>query len=127
MPGFTVLHYLPEFAQTPKIESVMPSNHLILCHTLILLLSIFPRIRVFSIELALHIRWPKYWNFSISPCNEYSGLISFRLTGLISLLSKELSRVFSSTTVQKHQFFGTQPSLWSNSHIHTQQLENPQF
>ena len=60
---------------------------------------------VFSNELALHIRWPKYWNFSISPCNEYSGLISFRLTGLISLLCKELAGVFSSTTVRKRQFF----------------------
>ena len=67
--------------------------------------------RVFSNELALHIRWPKYWSisFSISPSNEYSGLISFRLTDLISLLSKGLSRVFSSTTVQKHQFFVAQP------------------
>ena len=84
-----------------SIESVMPSNHLILCHPLFLLPSIFPSIRVSSNELALHIRWPKYWSFgfSISPCNEYSGLISFRITGLISLLSKGLSRVFSSTTV----------------------------
>ena len=63
------------------IESVMPSNHLILCHPLLLLPSIFPSIRVFSNELALHIRWPKYWSFSfsISPSNEYSGLISFRM------------------------------------------------
>ena len=64
-----------------SIESVMPSNHLILCRPLLLLLSIFPSIRVFSNESALHIRWPKYWsfNFSISPSNEYSGLISFRI------------------------------------------------
>ena len=64
-----------------SIESVMPSNHLILCHLLLLLPSIFPRIRVFSSESALHIRWPKYWifSFSISPSNEYSGLISFRI------------------------------------------------
>ena len=64
-----------------SIESVMPSNHLILCHLLLLLPSIFPSIRVFSSELALHIRWPKYWSFcfSISPSNEYSGLISFRI------------------------------------------------
>jgi len=61
-----------------SIESVMPSNHLILCHPLLLLPSIFPSIRVFSSELVLHIRWPKYWNFSISPSNEYSRLISFR-------------------------------------------------
>ena len=64
-----------------SIEMVMLSNHVILCHPLLLLLSIFPSIRVFSKELALHIRWPKYWslNFSISPANEYSGLISFRI------------------------------------------------
>ena len=103
-----------------SIKLVMPSNHLILCHPL-LLLSIFPSIRVFSSESVLHIRWPEYWNFSfsISPSNEYSGLISLGLTGLISLLSKGLSGVFSNTTVQKHQFFNTQLSLWSNSHIHT--------
>ena len=92
------------------IELVMPSNHLILCHPLLLLLSIFPSIRVFSNESVLLIRWPKYWSFSISPSNEYSGLISFRITGLISLQSKGLSGVFSNTTVQKHQFFGAQLS-----------------
>ena len=104
-----------------SIESVMPSNHLILCHPLLLLPSVFPSIRVFSHESALHIRWPKYWSFSfsISPSNEYSGLISLGWTGWISLLSKGLSRVFSNTTVQKHQFLGTQLSLQSNSHIHT--------
>ena len=62
-----------------SIESVMPSNHLILCHPLVLLLSIFPNIRIFSNESALLIRWPKYWNFSISPCNVYLGLISFKI------------------------------------------------
>ena len=100
-----------------SIESVMASNHLILCHSL-LLLSIFPSIKVFSNESALHIRWPKYWSFSfsISPSNEYSKLIFFRMD---SLQSKGLSRDFSNTTVQKHQFFSTQLSLWSNSHIHT--------
>ena len=87
-------------------ESVMPSNHLILCHPLLLLPSIFPNIRVFSSESVLCIRWPKYWSFSfnISPSNECSGLIPLGLTFRISLLSKELSRVFSNTTVQKHQF-----------------------
>ena len=81
-PGFPVLHHLPEFAQTlMSIESVMPSNHLILCHPFLLLLSIFSSTRVFSKELVLHIRWPRYWSFSfsISPSNEYSGLISFRI------------------------------------------------
>ena len=103
------------------IKSMMPSNHLILCHPLLLLPPIFPIIRFFSKESALCVRWPKYWSFSfsISPSNEYPGLISFRLTGLISLLSKGLSRVFSSTTVQKHQLFSVQPSLWTNSHMHT--------
>ena len=109
MPVFPILHYLPEFAQTHvhwwaavygvaqsrtrlkrlsgssmSIESVMPSNHLILCCPFLLLPSIFPSIRVFSNELILPIRWPKYWSFSfsISPSNEYSGLISFLgLTG----------------------------------------------
>ena len=82
--GFPVLHHLPEFAQIMSIESVMPSNHLILCCPLFLMPSIFPSIKVFSNELALCIRWPKYWSFSfsISPFNEYSGLISFRIDWL---------------------------------------------
>ena len=107
-----------------SIELVMSSNHLILCHPFLLPPSIFPSIRVFSNESALHIRWPKYWSFSfsINPSTEYSGLIPL---GLISLLSKGLSRVFSNTTVWKHQFFGTQLSLWSNSHIHIRLLEKP--
>ena len=88
----------------------MPSNHLTLCHPLLLLPSLFPSIKVFSNESALYIRWPKYWSFSfsISPSNEYSGLIALGLTGWISLQSKGLSRVFSNTTVQKHQLFSTQ-------------------
>ena len=199
-----------------SIELVMPSNHRILCRALLLLPSISPSIRVFSNELLLCIRWPKYWSFSfsISPSNEYSGLISFRmgwldllvvqgtlksllwhhsskalilwcsaffiesyiplssclpsfpasvsfpeswvftsggqnigvsawasvlsrniqhwffpseLTGLLSLQSKKLSTVFSSTTIKKHQLFDIQVSLWSNSHIHTWQLEKTQL
>ena len=80
MPGFPVLHHLPELAHS-RPESVMPSNHLILCFSLLLLPSIFPRIRVFSNESALHIRRPNYWSFisSISLSSEYSGLISFRM------------------------------------------------
>ena len=80
-PGLPVHHQLPEFTQTQVHESVMPSNHLSLCRPLLLLPSIFPSIRVFSNESVLHIRWPKYWSFtfSISPSNEYSGLISFRI------------------------------------------------
>ena len=79
--GFPVLHYLPELLKLMSIESVMPSNPLILCHPLLLLPSIFPSIRVFSNESVLCIRWPKYWSFSfsISPSNEYSGLTSFRI------------------------------------------------
>ena len=111
-----------------SIESVMPSNHLILCHPLFLP-SIFPSIRVSSNESALCTRWPKYWSFifSISPSNEYLGLISFWLTCLISLQSKGLSRVFSGTRIWKHQFFGAQNSLRSNSHICTWLLEKPQL
>ena len=94
-------------------ESVMPSNRLVLCYPLLHLPSIFPSIGVFSNELALRIRWPKCWSFSlnIGPSNEHSGLISLGWTGWISLQSKGLSRVFSNTTVQKHQFFGAQLSL----------------
>ena len=97
-----------------SIKSVMPSNHLILCRPLLLPSSIFPSIRVFSNESVLHIRWPKYrsFSFSISPSNEYSGLISIR-TDWLDLLAVQgtLESPFSNTTVQKHQFFGTQPSL----------------
>ena len=101
-----------------SIESVMPSTHLILYQPLLLPPSIFPpSIRVFSKESVLHIRWPKYWSFSFSssPSNEYSGLIPWGWTRWIFLQSKGLSRVFSNTTVQKHQFFSTQISLQSNS------------
>ena len=83
MPDFPIRHHLPEFAQTLSIELMMPSNHLILCHPLLLLpSSVFPSFRVFSNELAFHVRWPKYWSFSISPSSEYSGLISFRIDWL---------------------------------------------
>ena len=115
-----------------SIESVMPSNHLILCHALLLLPSIICSIRVFSSESSLHIRWPKNikrsFSFRISPSNEYSGLFSFRIDLFVNPKefqsskvpkSKGFSRVFSNTTVQKHQFFSSQPSLWSNSRIHT--------
>ena len=96
-----------------SIESVMPSNHLILCHPLLLLSSIFPSISVFSSESALCIRWLNNWSFSfsINTFNEYLGLTPLGLTGLISLLSKGLSRVFPNTTVQKHQIFNAKPSL----------------
>ena len=115
MPGFPVLHYLSELLRLMSFESVMPSNHLILYHPLLFQPSTFPSIRVFSNELVLCIRWPKYWSFSfsISPSNEYSGLISFRIDWCwIFLQSKRLSRVFFNCfTIQKHQFFFSQLSL----------------
>ena len=106
MPDFLSIANSQSLLKLMSIESVMPSNHLIFCHPL-LLPSIFPSIRVISSESVLCIRWPKYWSFSfnISPSNEYSGLISFK-TGLMILQSKD-SKVFN-TTVQKHQFFGIQ-------------------
>ena len=81
MPGFLSITKFQSLLKLMCIESLTPSNHLILCHPLLLPPSIFPSIRVFSNESVLHIRWPKYWNFSfsISPYSEYSGLISFRI------------------------------------------------
>ena len=101
-------------------EFVILSNHRILCHPL-LLPSIFPSIRVFLYELALHIRWPKYWSLNISPSNEYSKLISFR-TDWFDLLVVQGHHVFSSITIAKHRFLCAQPSLWSKSQIHTWSL-----
>ena len=100
-------------------ESVMPSNHLILCRPLLLLPSIFPSIRVISNESALCIRWPKYWSFSfsISPSNEYSGLISFRIDWFDLLAVQGTLKSLLQHHSSKHQFFSTQLSLWSNSHI----------
>ena len=97
-PGCPVLHQLLNLLKLMSIESVMPSNHLILCHPLVILPSIFPRIRVFSIESILGIRWPKYWSFSFSIrlSNEYSGLISFRMDWL-DLLAVQGTLEFSPT------------------------------
>ena len=94
-----------------SIESVMPSNHLILCCPPLLPRSIFPSIRVFSSQSALRIRWPKYWSFSISPSVNIQDWSPSGRTGWISLQSKGLSRVFSNTTVQKHQLFCAQLCL----------------
>ena len=96
-----------------SIELVMPSNHLILYRPLLLLPSILPSIRVFSNESTLCMRWPKYWSFSfsISPSNEYSGLISFRMDWLDMFAVQGTLKNLLNTTVQKHQFFGTQLSL----------------
>ena len=102
-------------------ESVMPSNHLILCRPLLLPPSIFPSIRVFSNESVLCIRWTKYWSlsFSISPSNEYSGLISFRMDWLDLLAVQGTLKSLLQHTVQKHPFFSAWLSLQSNPHIHT--------
>ena len=120
-PGLPVHHHLPEFTQTHihQARDVIQPSHPLL----------FPsrpapnpaNIRVFSNESTLHMRWPKYCSFSlsISPSKEHPGLILLRWMGWISLRSKELARVFSNTTVQKHQFFRAQLSLQSSSHIHT--------
>ena len=125
MPGSLVLDHLPEFDQTCVCwfgDVIQPFRPL---YPLLLLLSVFPSIRIFSNRLALHIRWPKYWSFSysISPSNEYLALISFR-TDWLDLLS--VQGALKSTTIQKHSFIGVQPSSWSNSHIHTWLLEKPQ-
>ena len=112
-PGFPVHYQLPELTQTHVHRVVMPSNHLILCHPLLLLLSIFPSIRVFSNESALHIRWPKYWSFSfsISPSNEYSGLISFRMDWLDLLAVQGTLKSLLQHRSSKASFFCAQLSL----------------
>ena len=109
-----------------SIESVMPSNHPILCHTLLLLPSIFPSIRVFSNESALHIRWTKDWSFSftISPSNEYSGLISFRMDWL-DLLAFQGTLKSLLQHNSKASVLQAPTSLWLNSHICTWLLEKP--
>ena len=114
----SILHHLPEY-----IELVIPSNHLILCHPL-LLPSICPSIRVLSNESALRIQWPKFWSFSISSSNEYSGLISFRmdwldLPAIQGTLNSLLQHHSSKASILRHS------ALWSNSHIHTRLLEKP--
>ena len=108
-------------------ELVMPSNHFTLCNPLPLPPSIFPSIRVFSHDSALHIKWPKYltFSFTISPYIEYSGLISFRMDWLDLPDVQGTLKNLLQTTVQKHQFIGIHPSLCFNSHIHTWLLEKP--
>ena len=120
-PGLPVHHQLPEFSQTHVHrvgDAIQPSHPL--SPLLLLLPSIFPSIRIFSNESVLRIRWPKYWSFSfsVSPSNEYSGLISFRIDWFDLVVQGTLG-VFSNTTIQKHQFFSVQLSLSSNFHIHT--------
>ena len=125
--GFPSITNCQSLFKLMSIESVMPSSHLILCHPLLLQPSIFPSIRVFSNESVLRIRWPNIGasaSASVLPVN-IQDWFSLPLTGLMSLQSKGLSRVFSNTTVQKHQFFSSQIPSWSNSHIHTWLLEKP--
>ena len=120
-PDSSVLHYLVELAQILIYwvsDAIQPSHPLSP-----------PAFNLFQCQDLLwwvgsHIRWPKYWSFSHSPSDEYSGLISFRIDWINLFAVQGLSWVYSNTTVQKHQFFGTQPSLWSNSHIHIWLLEN---
>ena len=121
-PGFPVC--LLKFM---SIESVMPSNHLILCRPFLLLPSVFPSIRVLCNESALCIKWPKYWSFSIRPPNEYSGLIFFRIDWFDSLCYPLDFQESSSAHNSIHQFFGVQTSLWSNSHICTWLLKKPEL
>ena len=120
MPGFPVLHHLLDLLKLMSIELVMPSNHLILCHPLFLLPSVLPNIMVFSNELALHIRWPKYWSFSfiISPSSEYSWLTSIRIDWFDLLAVQGTLKSILQHHVQKHYFFCAQLSLWSKFHIH---------
>ena len=129
MLGFRVLQYAQSLLKFTSIESVMLFNHLILCCSLLLCLQHIPSIRVFTQGSVIPIWWPKYWSFtlSISSSKEYSVWISFRITALISMESTGLSRAFCSTAIRKIQIFGTQPSLWSNSHIHTWLMENQRF
>ena len=110
-----------------SIESVMPSSHLTLCNPLLLLPPIPPSIRVFSNESTLRMRWPRYWSFRFTSFlpKKSQGWSPSEWTGWISLQSTGLSRVFSNTTVQNHQFFGAQLSSQSNSHIHTWPQEKP--
>ena len=119
-PGLPVHHQLRESTQPMSIESVMPSNHLILCRPLLLLPSIFPSIRVFYKELVLRIRWPKYWSlsFNISPSNEYSGLISFRMD-LLDLLA------FQGTLKSLHQHHSSKVSILQHSASFIVQLSHP--
>ena len=111
-----------------SIESVMPSNHLNLCHPLLLLPPIFPSIRVFSNESVLRIKWPKYWSFSfsISPSNEYSGLISLKMDSLDLLAVQGTQESSPTPQFKKHQFFSAQLSIQSNSHTQRYLILNEQ-
>ena len=119
IPGIPVYPQLLEFTQLMSIESMMPSNHLILCRPLLLLPSVFPNIRVFSNESVLRIRWPEYWSFSfsISPSNEYSGLISFRIDWLDLL-------AIPGTLKSLHQHHNSKASILQCSAFYIVQLSH---
>ena len=124
-PGFPGQHNSQSLFKLMSIESVKPFNHLILCRPFLLLPSTFPSIRTFSNESVLHIRWPKYWSFSFSPTNEYSGLISFRIDWLNLLAVQGTIKSLLQHHSSKASIFGAQLSLQSNSHIHIWLLEKP--
>ena len=121
--GFPVLHYLPG----TFTELVMLSHHLILCCPLLLLPSIFPSIRLFSYQSGLCINWPKHWNFSfrISPSNEYSGLISFRINWFDLHAVQGTLKSLLQHHNSKASILWCSASLWPNSHIQTRLLEKP--
>ena len=129
-PGFSVLHYLPEFAQTHVhwiSDAIQPSHPLSPPSPPALNLSQHQGLLKW---ISSCIRWPKYWSYSISQSvlsMNIQGWFPLGLTGLISLLSKRLSKVFSRTKLQKHQFFSAQSSLWSNSHIFYDYWQNHSF
>ena len=123
MSSVPVLYYLPEFAKTHAFELMMPSKHLFLCHPLLLMLSISPTSGSFPTSWLFLTRGQSIGASALILPMNIQDWFPLELTGLISLQSKQLSRVFSSTTIQKHQFFVSQPSLWFNSHIRTWLLE----
>ena len=116
--SFPVFHYLPSLLKLMSIESVMPSNHLILCHPFLLLPSIFPSIRVFCNESTLWSNWPKYWNFSISSSKEYSGLFAFRIDWLDLLAAQGTLK----SLLQDHS---SKASILQHSAFFTAQLSPP--
>ena len=127
MPGFPVLQHLPELAQTHVhwVDDAIQPSHPLLSHPLFLLTSIFPHTRVFSNELAHQIRWPKYWSLSISPSNEYSGLISFRIDWFDLLTVEESLKSLLQHHSSKALILQHPLSLWHSFNIHTWRLVKP--
>ena len=125
MPGFPVRYQLLELAQTHIIKLAMPSNHLILCHSLLFLPSIFPSIRVFPNESVLRIMWLEYWSFSISPSNEYSGLISFRIDWFDLLAVQGILKNLLQHHSSKASILQSSAFLRVQLSIHTWLLEKP--